>query len=97
MPALCGRGVITVTDILSDLINNHTELGVPIILNLREPVTIGSMRVADDYPVDKRVESYVAVLLRNRGIVGQSLEISKIMTADKNRVAFVVARKNDPN
>lgn len=81
------------TDTLSDLINNHAELGVPVILNLDTPVTIGSMRVPDNYTVNKRVESYVAVLLRNRGIVGQPVEIRKILTRDHSRVAFVVVRK----
>lgn len=86
------------TDPLSDLINNHTDRpGIPIILNLATPLTIGTMRVPDQYPVDKRVEEYVEVLLRNRGIVGQFLMISKILTRDKSRVGFVVSRKEVPH
>ncbi len=82
-------------DPLSDLINDHAELGVPVILNLQEPITIGSIPVPDSHPIDKRVESYVSILLRNRGIAGQMVETRKILTRDKGRVAFVVVRKND--
>lgn len=81
------------TDTLSDLINDHTELGIPVILNLDVPVTIGSYPAPDDHPVNNHVESHVAVLLRNRGIVGQPVEIRKILTRDHGRVAFVVVRK----
>ena len=83
----------TVGDPLSDLINGHTEPGIPVVFNGREPVVIGTMPVPDAYEIDERVVLYVDTLLRTRSLpCGKAIEISKILTRDQSRVAFVVHR-----
>ncbi len=47
-------------DPVSNLINTHAELGIPIILNLAEPVTSGPIRVPDPPPQATFAEDYIA-------------------------------------